>query len=857
MVQFLVMAFFVGEEVYAQSSLPPLYTIDEFFWRDDARAFSISADGESLLILAPADGILNLFRRNIATGEEVQITFEQQRSISNHFLKGDTILFSRDSWGNEIFQIYRVNDDGTTTNLTPFPGVIATVMDTLPDTYEEILIRMNRQNPQRFNIYRLNIYTGEIVSVITEDTAKSDAAILAIGETASIATLLMDSTEAIRILMYQDGSSVIALHRYSEEDEFDLAAIWHIDEFAAMVAFDQNDQNVFAVSNINRNTEAIVLMNPSTIEEIEVLYERDDVDVHSLNVSRGVLRSVQYHTPYRFTRVFFCDYIEGFFRIWEGYFDSRYILSLVSASMDGSRFIVSTSADVSAGGLYLVILDEYDVVYSIEQLVDRNGPINPDHMAPMGFVSYIARDGLTITGYLTLPIGVAPYNLPMVVMPHGGPWVRDTWGWNTNVQFLANRGYAVFQPNFRASTGFGRDFMQAGFRQWGLAIQDDITDGVLWLIEQGIADPDRIGIFGTSFGGYAALAGAAFTPELYAAAVSYVGVSNIFTFMEEIPIWWEFQRELLYERVGHPIRDYEQLVATSPVFHADRITAPLFIAHGANDPRVDLSESLQIVVAMLERDLEVEFFIAWDEGHGFRNFVNIEIFYTVMEAFFAEYLGGRTLVTLDELPRPLFDLSPLFETTVDVPREYAYWVLHILSFLNVNWDYAPVARDVLDYMEWAGVDYKTIGLVLIEDLLTLLDDYDADNRFDDLWGQFMGMWEGWQYEPPLRFVDEMNNPISVPDTSGLLVSEINLAASVVEHVYILLGVNWDAVPVARNILDNMIESGIDHRTIALIMVEDFLEFMDDFDGVVAFPDLWEHILHHNWTVSHQLEFVGR
>ena len=262
-------------------------------------------------------------------------------------------------------------------------------------------------------------------------------------------------------------------------------------------------------------------------------------------------------------------------------------------------------------------------------------------MAEMRPIEYTARDGLNISGYLTIPVGVEPENLPVVALIHGGPWIRDVWGWNSEVQFLANRGYAVFQPNFRGSTGFGREFLQAGYGQWGLAMQDDITDGVLWLIEQGIADPDRIAIFGASYGGYAALAGAAFTPELYAAAISLVGVSNIFTLLESIPPWWETERERLYVRVGHPIYDEERLIATSPVFHADAITAPLFVAHGANDPRVALSESEQIVEALEARGVDVEFFVALDEGHGFTNFTNVQRFYSTLEAFLAEHLGGR------------------------------------------------------------------------------------------------------------------------------------------------------------------------------------------------------------------------
>jgi dipeptidyl aminopeptidase/acylaminoacyl peptidase len=227
-----------------------------------------------------------------------------------------------------------------------------------------------------------------------------------------------------------------------------------------------------------------------------------------------------------------------------------------------------------------------------------------------------------------------------VINPHGGPWHRDTWVYNPEVQFLANRGYAVFQMNFRGSTGYGRTFWQASFKQWGKAMQDDITDGVRWLIDQGIADPKRIAIYGGSYGGYATLAGVTFTPKLYAAAIDYVGVSNLFTFITTIPPYWKPYREMLYEMVGHPEQDKALLEATSPALHADRIQTPLLIAQGANDPRVNKAESDQMVEALKKRGVEVEYLVKDNEGHGFANEENRFDFYSAMERFLARYLGA-------------------------------------------------------------------------------------------------------------------------------------------------------------------------------------------------------------------------
>jgi dipeptidyl aminopeptidase/acylaminoacyl peptidase len=259
-------------------------------------------------------------------------------------------------------------------------------------------------------------------------------------------------------------------------------------------------------------------------------------------------------------------------------------------------------------------------------------------MAEMKPVQYKARDGLLINGYLTLPLGKDPKNLPVIVNPHGGPWVRDVWGYNPEVQLLANRGYAVLQMNYRGSTGYGRQFWEASFKQWGKTMQDDITDSVQWLVKQGIADPKRVAIYGGSYGGYATLAGVAFTPDLYAAAVDYVGVSNMFTFMKTIPPYWKPFLDQMYEMVGDPVKDKELLTAVSPALHTDRIKTPLFVAQGANDPRVNKAESDQIVENLRKRGVPVEYMVKDNEGHGFHNEENRFDFYTAMEGFLSKHL---------------------------------------------------------------------------------------------------------------------------------------------------------------------------------------------------------------------------
>ena len=247
----------------------------------------------------------------------------------------------------------------------------------------------------------------------------------------------------------------------------------------------------------------------------------------------------------------------------------------------------------------------------------------------------------TNCGYLTLPRGVEPKNLPVVINPHGGPWARDHWGFNPEVQFLANRGLAVLQMNFRGSTGYGKAFWQAGFKEWGRKMQDDVSDGAAWLVKQGIADPKRLGIYGGSYGGYATLAGVTFTPDLYACGVDYVGPSNLFTLLASFPPYWILERQKFYEMIGDPVKDEKLLKEVSPYFHAERIKAPLLVAQGANDPRVKKAETDQIVQALEQRGIKVEYLVKDNEGHGFHNEENRFDFYRALERFFGAHLGSR------------------------------------------------------------------------------------------------------------------------------------------------------------------------------------------------------------------------
>jgi dipeptidyl aminopeptidase/acylaminoacyl peptidase len=434
-----------------------------------------------------------------------------------------------------------------------------------------------------------------------------------------------------------DGVNVQIQYRDTEEEEFTPVLTTSFKESVGLSFFDFDNKHVYGTSNLGRDKSAVVLFDVKNGKEIEVLYENEDYDVEGVFYSRKrkVITSASY-TSWKRERHFFDKKTEELFARLEKDL-GEYELGLTASNEDENMYIVRTYSDRSLGAYYLYDLeaDKLEKIHDVSPWIDEN------EMSKVFPVKYTARDGLVIHGYLTLPNGLTPEtakDLPVVVNPHGGPWARDNWGFNPEIQFLANRGYAVLQMNFRGSTGYGKEFWEKSFKQWGLSMQNDITDGVYWLIREGIADEDKIAIYGGSYGGYATLQGIVVTPTLYAAAVDYVGVSNLFTFMKTIPPYWEPLLDMMYEMVGNPEEDKVQFEATSPALNADKIMTPLFVAQGANDPRVNIDESDQIVKALKDRGIEVEYMVKDDEGHGFRNEENRFDFYRAMEKFLSEHI---------------------------------------------------------------------------------------------------------------------------------------------------------------------------------------------------------------------------
>jgi dipeptidyl aminopeptidase/acylaminoacyl peptidase len=596
--------------------------LEDFFRKPDTVYVRLSPDGSHLAYMAPYERRLNVFVRNLDTGETTRVTESTERDIGGYLWANDErLIYVQDKGGDENYRLYGVGRDGSNPlEITPFENVKCDIVDDLEDVDDEILFQMNRRDPHVFDVFRLNVNTGEME--------------LAAENPGNVQSWITDHEGRLRLATTTDGVSTSILHRENEGDPWGVVATYNFKESATPLFFTFDNRRVYVSSNVGRDKSAIYEYDLETGESTNLIYEHPEVDVYNLLKSRKrkTITGVSFETD-KPDYAFFDDERAGIQRFLDEKLPGM-VNTPVSSSKDETRYVVHSGSDRTMGGYYLLDTKTMELTH----LFDLSPWLDAGQMAEMRPVSYRARDGLLIHGYLTVPRGADAKNLPLVVHPHGGPWVRDSWGFNPEVQFLANRGYAVLQMNYRGSTGYGREFWETSFGKWGLEMQDDITDGVRWAIDEGIADPKRVAIYGGSYGGYATLAGVTKTPDLYACAISYVGVSNLFTWIEAIPPYWKPYLEMMYEMVGHPERDEERFKTTSPCFNAERIQVPLFVAQGANDPRVRKEESDQIVDALSKRGIDVEYLVKDNEGHGFRNEENMFEFYHAMEAFLANHL---------------------------------------------------------------------------------------------------------------------------------------------------------------------------------------------------------------------------
>ena len=629
-----------------------------FFGNPEIYGAQLSPDGKFLAFFKPLNGIINIWVKGIdePMNRARPMTEDKNRPITSYFWSKDSknILFAQDKGGNENFRIYAVSptakvEKGQTVpqprDLTPYEktqAIIYALPEKNPDT---IIIGLNDRDPRFHDVYNINIATGERKLLYKNDS--------------NVASWIADLEGNLRLAVINlpDGSRQI---NRIEGDKFVEVYKCKFGETCRPLRFHKDGKLVYMETNKGDNVDLsrLVLFNPQT-KSVEVVDSdpKKQVDFGAPIFSK--------ETEELIGTVYVGDKQRIYPKNQQFAADLTYIkqnlpngeLGLRSMTEDGQKMIVTVRSDIDPGSAYLFNrkTKKLTLLYQVLAELDRQ------KLARMTPIRYTARDGLEIPAYLTLPVGKPARNLPVIIMPHGGPWFRDIWRYDPFTQFLANRGYAVLQPNFRGSTGYGKKFLNAGNKEWGTgAMQHDITDGVKYLIEQGIADPKRVGIFGISYGGYASLAGLAFTPEIYAAGVSYVGPSNLITLYESVPPYWESFKAELRLRMGNPEtpEGKKLLKQQSPLFSADKIKAPLMVIQGANDPRVKQQESDQIVAALRDKTVDVKYLLAKDEGHGFRNETNSLAAAAALERFFATHIKGRYQESISpEVKQKLDDLT--------------------------------------------------------------------------------------------------------------------------------------------------------------------------------------------------------
>mgnify|MGYP001183716645 CR=1 FL=1 len=600
--------------------------LEDFFKNPEKARYQISPDGKHFSFMAPYEKRMNLFVQEIGKDSAIRLTSEKDRDIAGYFWKNpNRIVFLKDTGGDENFKLYGVDIDGSDLKcFTDFPKVRTEIIDDLYEFPDELIIGLNKRNPEVFDPFRLNIVTGEMKQLAENP--------------GNIQGWILDHDGKLRAaIAIVDGVNTQLLYREKESDPFKPVLTTSFKESLTPLMFTFDNKNVYATSNLGRDKSAVVIFDIANGKELEVLYENKDYDVSDVTWSRTkkVLVCANYES-WKQERYFFDQEGKQIFDNIQKHL-GNFSFNITSLTKNEDKFMVRAYSDRSLGGYFV-----YDrAADQLQKVADIAPWLREDELAEMLPVEYTARDSTKIQGYLTLPVGYTMENakdLPVIVNPHGGPWARDGWYFNPEIQFLANRGFAILQMNFRGSTGYGKAFWEKSFKQWGLTMQDDITDGTQWLIDKGIANPKKIALYGGSYGGYATLQGLVREPDLYAAGVDYVGVSNLFTFMKTIPPYWKPMLDMMYEMVGNPQSDSAQFVSTSPALNSEKIKTPLFVAQGKNDPRVNIEESNQIVDALKKRGIVVEYMVKDNEGHGFHNEENRFDFYRAMEKFLEKHL---------------------------------------------------------------------------------------------------------------------------------------------------------------------------------------------------------------------------
>jgi dipeptidyl aminopeptidase/acylaminoacyl peptidase len=550
----------------------------------------ISPDGTQLGYLAPVDGVLNVWIRTLGKSDDRAVTADKKRGIRNFTWQFDNqhILYTQDVGGDENWRLYQTDiASKQTKDLTPFEKVRVDIVAYRWKSPDEILVQMNQRNPELFDVHRVNLKTGKI-DLDTQNPG-------------DVQSWQADNDLLVRAAQAQtpDGGTIVRVREDVKSPWRDLIK-WGPDEtFGGTNGFTPDNKALWVTTSLDVNAARLLEIDVASGKQ-KVVIEDPQFDVNGTinNPKTNALEAVSFikqRMDYSFVDPKVKDDFAVLSRVRNGDIDS------LSQSLDDNKWIVTYVSDNAPVYWYL-----YDRPSKKATLLFSNRPqLEKYRLSSMKPIEFAARDGMTLYGYVTTPAGMEPKGLPMVVFVHGGPWGRDQWGYDPYAQWLSNRGYAVLQINFRGSTGYGKKYVNAGDRQWAGAMHTDLLDGKDWAIKQGVADPKKVCIMGGSYGGYATLAGVAFSPDAFACGVDIVGPSNLNTLLKTIPPYWSTLLATFHKRMG----DSEDILkAQSPLFKADQIKVPLLIGQGANDPRVNKAESDQIVAAMRKNNKPVEYY---------------------------------------------------------------------------------------------------------------------------------------------------------------------------------------------------------------------------------------------------------
>ena len=611
------------------------YSVSDYFARPKASAFQLSPNGKYMSYLEKDENSKrHVFVKELATGKVKRVIEEKEELIRGYgWINDERLFFSMDKGGDENYHIYAVDVDGSNLkDLTPFDGVQASIQNILKEQKDYIIILMNKNNKQVFEPFKLNIITGALEQLYKNEDIENPIQGYEFDKDGNLRGYSKLVNGVQNQLYYKDNKT----------GEFKLHTTTNWDDSFGIISFNyasKNKDEAYVLTNLDSDKTRIILYDLATKKIIKEVFSNPTFDVSGLNLARKRNYEID-NFSYEGEKSEIIPVSKLYKEIYgkmEKEFPNKEAY-IVDKDDNETQFLVIVQSDKLYGTYY-----QYDAkTKKFKLLYDLMPQLKETDMAEMRPIQFKSRDGKTIYGYITLPKdALEGKKVPLIVNPHGGPQgLRDSWGFNPETQLFASRGYATLQVNFRISGGYGKEFLQAGFKQIGRKLMDDVEDGVAYAIEQGWVDKDKIAIYGSSHGGYATLMGLVKTPDLYACGVNYVGVSNIFTFFDSFPEYWKPYKEIV-KQIWYDLDDPKEAAIArevSPVFQIDKIKKPLFVIQGANDPRVNIAESDQIVTGLRAKGFEVPYMVKYDEGHGFHKEDNRIEMYEATLGFFAKNL---------------------------------------------------------------------------------------------------------------------------------------------------------------------------------------------------------------------------